>query len=32
MGSEIVITALISSVIILIGLGIGFLLLKIQGE
>nr|QCI05571.1 cytochrome b6-f complex subunit 7 [Crouania attenuata] len=32
MGSEIFSTALISSTLILVGLALGFLLLKIQGE
>nr|YP_009397870.1 cytochrome b6-f complex subunit 7 [Sonderella linearis]ARW67056.1 cytochrome b6-f complex subunit 7 [Sonderella linearis] len=32
MGLEIFITAIISSMIIMIGLALGFLLLKVQGE
>nr|QCI07491.1 cytochrome b6-f complex subunit 7 [Leiomenia cribrosa] len=32
MGKEIVVTGIISSVLILFGLALGFLLLKIQGE
>nr|YP_009296167.1 cytochrome B6-f complex subunit [Sebdenia flabellata]AOM65102.1 cytochrome B6-f complex subunit [Sebdenia flabellata] len=32
MGNEIIITATISSTLILVGLALGFILLKIQGE